>query len=128
MYFVARPLGAAFLAVTRFHVVRRANQLGRRGQIFRRAPAHGPICGVKLLDPDPAQPLHGWHCTQPSRSAVSIDHFQEMEPIRANGFSQGVALGATWGQPIVLKPPSVSIEPVGGTWPRSQSGATTPAY
>ena len=33
--------------------------------------------------------------------------------MRAHGGSQGVALGATWGQPRVLQPPSVSSKPVG---------------
>jgi hypothetical protein len=91
---ISGPIVAAFGSTARLHVVGRHDQLLVARQVFFGTPFHLTVLHIVLLDPDPAQDVHGGNLSQPLWGTVVIDRFQQMIAICANRFSQGLSLAA----------------------------------
>jgi hypothetical protein len=120
MDLVTYPDLLPFATQASLDIVGRDNLLGARREVVVGSPANRPVGvrGVKLLQPDSTQHLHGRQGAQGGRRRWRIDGAQHREAVCAIRGGAGGALGFRLGQAVLLDPVAIALKPL-----RSDQGA-----
>ena len=111
---LSRPMGLPLCRGAGVHLVGRAHAQGMRGPIVRRAPADLGAWCVRLLEPDPAQPLQGRALAESCWSGGRVARAPELEAVPSTRDRPLLAVCGRRGEPSVFQAVPRAVTPVRG--------------